>query len=206
MKKNAGRSRLKLLRLDRSFLDRGFLSLAGVDEAGRGPLAGPVVASAVVVREFSFEARIDDSKLMTPAAREIAYREILEKCAVGVSIVEHEVIDEINILQATLRAMRGAVSRLPVPPDCLLVDGNKSPDVACKSFAIVDGDAKSLSIACASIVAKVTRDRIMEEYSRMFPQYGFARHKGYGTSEHYDALEKHGPSPIHRRSFRLERA
>ncbi len=191
----------RLVLHDRSFLERGFSSLAGVDEAGRGPLAGPVVASAVSVRDFSFESVVDDSKKMTPAAREAAYEEILAKCDVGFAAVDHEVIDRVNILQASLMAMGKAVRKLTKAPDCLLIDGPRIPHADMKSFPIIGGDALSFSIACASIVAKVTRDRLMEDFDKIYPQYGFKKHKGYGTAEHLEALEKHGPCPIHRRSF-----
>jgi ribonuclease HII len=180
------------------------LSLAGVDEAGRGPLAGPVVASAVIVRDFAFSevARVNDSKKMTAGARELAYREITQKCTVGVSVVGHEVIDRINIFQASMRAMREAVVGLGLVPDCLLIDGPHRPGVKTNQVPIVDGDAHSFSIACASIVAKVTRDRIMEEYDLIYPEYGFKNHKGYGTKRHIEALGKYGPCGIHRMSFR----
>ena len=201
MRKANEKRRQQLLQHDRSFLSQGFLSLAGVDEAGRGPLAGPVVASAVIVRDFSFLAAVDDSKKMTPRARAAACAEIFEKCWVGVGVVEHDVIDAVNIFQATLLAMQEAVKKLPRVPDCVLVDGGRVPRLAVKSFAVVDGDAKSFSIACASVVAKVTRDRMMEQYDRMYPQYGFKAHKGYGTRRHEEALKKHGPCEIHRRSF-----
>ncbi len=186
---------------DRSFLERGFRSLAGVDEAGRGPLAGPVVASAVVVRDFSFSSAVNDSKKMSAKARENAYREILEKSFVGIGVVDPPLIDQLNIYQATLKAMEEAVRRLRQIPDCLLIDGPKTPALPFKQFPIIDGDAKSFSIACASVVAKVTRDRIMEYYDGLYPEYGFSRHKGYGTRAHVEALKIHGPCKIHRKSF-----
>ena len=202
MKKSvSGKNRTLLQEHDEGFLRQGFSSLAGVDEAGRGPLAGPVVASAVIVRDFSFSAAINDSKKMTPKSRERAYEEILAKCVVGIGIVESKRIDEINILQAALAAMEEAVSKLAEQPDCLLIDGNKTPKLPFRQFAIVDGDAKSFSIACASVVAKVTRDRMMEYYDEIYPQYGFGKHKGYGTKEHVDAVRKNGPCEIHRKSF-----
>ncbi len=191
----------RLVLHDRSFLERGFSSLAGVDEAGRGPLAGPVVASAVSVRDFSFESVVDDSKKMTAAARETAYEEILAKCDVGFAAVDHEVIDRVNILQASLMAMGKAVRKLTKTPDCLLIDGPRIPHADMKSFPIIGGDALSFSIACASIVAKVTRDRLMEEFDKIYPQYGFKKHKGYGTRDHIEAIRKNGPCKIHRRSF-----
>ncbi len=202
MRKESARKLKRLLQHDRLFLTQGFVSLAGVDEAGRGPLAGPVVASAVVVRDFSFSCRVDDSKKMTGPAREAAYAEIFSKSEVGVGIVDHETIDRINIYQATFLAMREAILRLPVPPDCVLVDGPRTPELELKRFAIVDGDALSFSIACASIIAKVTRDRLMRQYDELYPVYGFKKHKGYGTKEHLEALRRHGPCEIHRKSFR----
>ena len=191
----------KLLLHDQEFLNRGFTSLAGVDEAGRGPLAGPVVASAVIVRDFSFLTLVDDSKQMSEKARDEAYDEILAKCQVSIGIVESDEIDAINILEATMKAMREAVVGLPETPGCLLIDGNRSPRLPFRQFEIVDGDAKSFSIACASVVAKVTRDRMMDYYDEIYPQYGFRKHKGYGTAQHADALKKHGACRIHRRSF-----
>jgi ribonuclease HII len=174
-----------------------------VDEAGRGPLAGPVVASAVIVRDFAFSkvTCVDDSKKMTPGAREMAYREITQKCTVGISVIGHEVIDRINIFQASMLAMREAVAKLGLLPDCLLVDGPHRPGVETNQVPIIDGDAHSFSIACASIVAKVTRDRLMEDYDKIYPEYGFKSHKGYSTEEHFEALDKYGPCGIHRFSF-----
>ncbi len=201
MKKSASKSGPNLLQHDQDFLDQGFKSLAGVDEAGRGPLAGPVVASAVIVRDFSFSSRIDDSKKMSPSAREAAFEEILEKCVIGIGAVDPPVIDKINIFQATMRAMEEAVMKLALIPGCVLVDGPRTPRLPFRQFAIVDGDAVSFSIACASVIAKVTRDRIMRHYDRQYPEYGFAKHKGYGTEEHIGAIKKYGPCKIHRRSF-----
>ena len=172
-----------------------------MDEAGRGPLEGPVVASAVIVRDFSFSNVVDDSKKMSAAAREAVFDEILSKCRVGIGVVEPDRIDEINILEATLQAMQEAVMKLGETPDGLLIDGNKSPKLPFRQFTIVDGDAKSFSIACASVVAKVTRDRMMDYYDEVYPQYGFGKHKGYGTDMHMKALKKYGPCKIHRKSF-----
>ena len=172
-----------------------------MDEAGRGPLAGPVVASAVIVRDFSFSSNINDSKKMTAKSRAAAYEEIMAKCTVGIGVVDCLTIDRINILQATLHAMAEAVTRLGEPPSAVLVDGNKTPRLPLRQFAIVDGDAKSFSIACASVIAKVTRDRMMVHYAVEHPQYGFEKHKGYGSAEHLKALREHGPCKIHRKSF-----
>ena len=138
---------------------------------------------------------------MSAKARETAYQEILEKSVVGIGIVDPPLIDEWNIYQASLRAMEEAVMKLRETPDCILVDGPKTPNLPFKQFPIIDGDAKSFSIACASIVAKVTRDRIMDYYDDLYPVYGFRRHKGYGTPLHVEMLKKHGPCKIHRRSF-----
>lgn len=190
-----------LLKHDQRYRDEGFISLAGVDEAGRGPLAGPVVASAVIVRDFSFTARIDDSKKMTAKQREAAFEEIKEKCWVGTAVVGPEVIDRLNILEATMLAMTRAVEALGKKPDCVLIDGNKAPHLGIRKVTVVDGDALSFSIACASVVAKVTRDRLMHEADEKYPLYGFAKHKGYGTKFHIERLREHGPCEIHRRSF-----
>ena len=171
-------------------------------------MAGPVVASAVIVRDFSFLLALDDSKKMSASARDGAYDEILAKCQVGIGVVESGEIDRINILEATMQAMQEAVAKLGEMPGCLLIDGNKSPRLpACRTgrpirqFPIVDGDALSFSIACASVVAKVTRDRMMDYCDEIYPQYGFKKHKGYGTTEHVEALKKYGPCKIHRISF-----
>jgi ribonuclease HII len=152
-----------------------------VDEAGRGPLAGPVVAAAVILKTFNFSSRIDDSKKLSPKNRERAYAEIMKKAFVGVGIIDEKIIDRINIYQATKRAMHAALSNLKQTPEYVIVDGNIRLATACPVKCIPGGDAKSMSIAAASIVAKVTRDRIMDKYDADYPQYGFSRHKGYGT-------------------------
>lgn len=180
----------------------GFESVVGVDEAGLGPLAGPVVAAAVLLpRDFDCKG-VGDSKAMTPAARERMFERITsEALGFGIGIIEREVIDDINILRATHVAMRAALSELGAAFDFILVDGRPVPDLCAKSRAIVKGDALSVSIGAASILAKVTRDRIMLDLDKEYPQYGFAAHKGYGTAEHISALNEHGPCPCHRRSF-----
>ena len=160
-----------------------------------------MVAAAVLVRDFSFSAVVDDSKKMTPRRRQIAYDEIMVKCDVSFSIVDVAEIDRINIFQATMLAMQRAVAGLPEKPHAAIVDGNKAPDLGCQTEAVVDGDAKSFSIACASIIAKVTRDGLMEQYDSVYPEYGFKKHKGYGTAMHVAAIREHGPCEIHRRSF-----
>jgi ribonuclease HII len=206
--------RKKLYRLQKSnnsLLDeelkarlKGYSLIAGIDEAGRGPLAGPVVACSVVLKDFNFSARIDDSKRLQPSARERAYKEIADKAFIGIGIVAENIIDEINIYRATILAMERSILNLKIKPDFLLIDGNirLRPDI--DQLAIVSGDRKSLSIACASIVAKVTRDRLLRFYDSIFPGYGFNQHKGYGTERHISAIIKKGFSPIHRRSFSVK--
>jgi ribonuclease HII len=187
---------------EREALSRGYRTVAGIDEAGRGPLAGPVVAAAVVL-PLSFDTDgIYDSKQISEKKREAAFEKIMNMAhCVGVGVVEPQVIDRINILQATYSAMRAAVGRLAVQPDFCLVDGYPIQGFEYPQNGIVDGDCKSVSIAAASIIAKVTRDRIMCEYDRIYPQYGFSRHKGYPTPEHIRMLSVHGVCEIHRRSF-----
>lgn len=180
---------------------RGYLLVAGVDEAGRGPLAGPVVAASCILKDYKFRNRIDDSKLLTPSSRLRAYEEIIEKTIYSVGITDEKIIDKINIYKATCLAMEKAVKTLEVEPDYLLIDGRVKLSIPHRRVYIIGGDSKSLSIACASIIAKVTRDRIMEDYDRLYPEYGFGQHKGYGTKQHFRAIRKHGPSPIHRFTF-----
>ena len=176
--------------------------IAGIDEVGRGPLAGPVVTCAVILPKDCDILYINDSKKLSAAKREELYDEIMEKAvAVGIGMVGPDRIDEINILQATYEAMRQAISKLDPQPDLLLNDAVTIPGVEIKQVPIIKGDAKSISIGAASIIAKVTRDRMMEEYDHLFPEYGFASNKGYGSAEHIAAIKKYGPTPIHRRSF-----
>jgi len=182
-------------------LEQGFLLIAGVDEAGRGPWAGPVVAGAVILDETNIPLGLNDSKKLSEKKREALFQPIYDTSLVGVGIVDAAKIDEINILQATMLAMELAIKNLSDQPDLALIDGNRSPNIIMPSQAIKKGDAKSLSIAAASIIAKVTRDRIMHKYDKKFPQYGFAQHKGYGTAQHSHALNQHGPCVIHRMSF-----
>lgn len=180
----------------------GYARVAGIDEVGRGSLAGPVVAAAVVLPERHRIKGIRDSKVLTRLRREALYEQILDRAeAVGVGCIEVEMIDSINILQATKLAMREALGRLPHEPDHLLIDALSLRDVPLPQLAIIDGDAISASIAAASIVAKVTRDRICDEYDARYPAYGFARNKGYATRRHWDALVSEGPCHWHRRSF-----
>lgn len=176
--------------------------ICGIDEAGRGPLAGPVVAGAVIFPKDVDILYINDSKKLSAKRRDALYDEIIEKAlAWGVGVVDNERIDAINIRRASFEAMRIALSNLSVEPDLILVDAFSIPEVETKQVAIVKGDAKSISIGAASIIAKVTRDRMMEEYDRKYPGYGFAQHKAYGTKAHYEALRQLGPSPIHRMTF-----
>ncbi len=176
--------------------------ICGIDEVGRGPLAGPVVAGAVILPRDSKILYLNDSKQLTVKKRDELYDVIMrEAVAVGIGYASPARIDEINILQATYEAMREAISKLSVKPDVLLNDAVKIPQVDIRQVPIIKGDAKSVSIAAASIVAKVTRDRLMEEYDKVLPGYGFASNKGYGSAEHIAALKEIGPSPIHRQSF-----
>ena len=180
----------------------GYRLIAGVDEAGRGPLAGPVVAGSVILDPDTLIPGIDDSKKLSASKRESLYDLIWEKAiAVGIGIVHNEVIDRINILRASLEAMSRAVKGLSVQPDYILVDGLHCPHLDLQMKPIVAGDSSSLSIASASIIAKVTRDRIMVKFDRIYPQYEFASNKGYPTPEHLSALQRFGPCEIHRRSF-----
>jgi ribonuclease HII len=182
---------------------RGFLAPAGVDEAGRGPLAGPVVAAAVILPPGYSHPGIRDSKKLSPAQRERIFPVIgREASACAVALATPEEIDGINILQASLLAMRRAVEALSSPPDFLLVDGNRRIPCDISQETLVGGDGRCLSIAAASILAKVTRDRMMEEYDLLYPGYGFSAHKGYPTREHLEAIRRLGPCPIHRRTFR----
>jgi len=181
---------------------RGVQVVAGVDEAGRGPLAGPVVAAAVILPRGLFLRDINDSKQLDPDQREALYAQ-LQRVAlgVGVGICEVAIIDRLNILRATRLAMQQALAALPTRPECVLLDGYRMPRCEYPQEALVDGDCRSISIAAASIVAKVTRDRMMNELDRQYPLWGFAQHKGYSTPEHLACINKHGVCEIHRRSF-----
>ena len=179
-----------------------YLNICGIDEAGRGPLAGPVVAAAVILPKDARILYVNDSKQLSEKKREELYDVIMkEAVSVGVGIASPARIDEINILQADYEAMREAVSKLNPAPDILLNDAVIIPQLEMKQISIIKGDAKSLSIASASIIAKVTRDRMMYEYDKLYPEYGFASNKGYGSQAHIEALKQYGPCPIHRRSF-----
>ena len=181
---------------------RDYMCICGIDEVGRGPLAGPVVAGAVVLPKDCGILYLNDSKQLSEKKREELYEVIMEQAvATGLGYVGPERIDEINILQATYEAMRQAVAALGVTPDLLLNDAVTIPQVEIRQVPIIKGDAKSISIAAASIIAKVTRDRLMVQYDEVFPEYGFASNKGYGAKVHLEALEKYGPTPIHRKSI-----
>jgi ribonuclease HII len=180
----------------------GHALVAGIDEAGRGPWAGPVVAAAVILTDTDFAVRIDDSKRLSARQRDRAYDAIMTQAHVGVGITSESTIDALNIVQATCVAMREAIAHVGVQPQYILVDGIIPQLTDITQQSIIHGEDASLSIACASIVAKVTRDRLMIQYDQQFPQYGFAKHKGYGTAAHRSSLQTYGPSPIHRRSFR----
>jgi len=180
----------------------GLTRVAGVDEAGRGPLAGPVVAAAVILDPLRRVRGVADSKVLSAERREELFAEIqLRALAVGVGIVDHATIDRVNILQATRLAMAEAIARLDVVPDLVITDYVALASLPCPQRNLVDGDARCASVAAASIVAKVTRDRLMFDADRQFPEYGFARHKGYATPDHLAALDRFGPCPLHRRTF-----
>jgi ribonuclease HII len=190
------------LEIERSLWTQGFESIAGIDEAGRGPLAGPVVAAAAIFPKDLMIDGVADSKRLSAKRREECYELITAKAlSIGVGIVYHDVIDRINILQATMLAMHKALENLSVNPDFVIVDGPKFYHDSYRFQAITDGDAKSFTIAAASIVAKVTRDRMMCEWDVRYPEYGFALHKGYGTRRHLEAIRRYGFCEIHRRTF-----
>ena len=192
----------EMTRYERMLRSKGHVHVFGIDEVGRGPLAGPVVAGAVCLLEDFSLPGLNDSKKLPPATREAYYEVIMrDAAAVGIGIVEAGRIDEINILAATREAMRLAIDDAGLVPDACLIDAVELPGLACPQLAIVGGDGKSVSIAAASVVAKVTRDRIMTEYAREYPGYGFEKNAGYGTAEHLAAIARFGPSPIHRKSF-----
>lgn len=180
----------------------GFQTVCGIDEAGRGPLAGPVFAAAVILPENCSIEGINDSKKLSPKKRDILFDEIKAGAAAyGIGFATEQEIDEINILQATFLAMKRACDALNVRPDLALVDGNRMPQLGVETRTIIKGDALSASIAAASILAKVSRDRLLKQIDEIYPEYGFAKHKGYGTAYHVEMLKKYGPCPIHRKTF-----
>ncbi len=198
----AEKQRLQEMKIFEENYSKDYIAICGIDEAGRGPLAGPVVAGACILPAQAEIFYLNDSKKLSSKRREQLFREIQEKALdYGVGIVSPERIDEINILQATYEAMRQAVEKMDLLPDLLLVDAVAIPDISVKQVGIVKGDEKSVSIAAASILAKVTRDQLMVQYDQAYPEYGFASNKGYGSAAHIAALKEYGPCPIHRRSF-----
>jgi len=193
----------RMIRYERHAYQQGATAVAGLDEAGRGCLAGPVVAAAVILPREWLHAEINDSKQLTAYQRERLFVVVQEHAlSIGVGMASAEVVDRLNVLQATHVAMKEAIANLSMPPDFLLLDAVKLSKMPMPQCSIIKGDSLSLSIAAASIIAKVTRDRLMKEYEREFPGYGFAIHKGYGTQQHRKAIKQYGPSPIHRKTFR----
>lgn len=196
-------SSIALMEIEKGLYARGYRLIAGVDEVGRGPLAGPVVAAAVLFEKGVFIDGVKDSKKLSERKRGELYDRILGSAInVGIGLVDNVEIDRVNIYQASVLAMQLAVDKLETRPELILADGNLFRHGSLRYENIVDGDAKCFSIAAASIIAKVTRDRLMAEYHKQFPEYGFARHKGYGTKAHFEAIRKYGICTIHRRSFK----
>lgn len=190
------------LEYENAALNSGFEVICGIDEAGRGPLAGPVYAAAVILPKGHIVEGVNDSKKISEKKRDLLFDKIIDECVCySIGTASEQEIDEINILQATFLAMRRAVAGLEIKPDIALVDGNKKPGLDIAEQTIVKGDSKSANIAAASIIAKVSRDRYMLEMAEKYPEYQFEKHKGYGTKLHYEMLEKYGISPIHRKTF-----
>lgn len=188
--------------IENEYREKGFNIICGVDEAGRGPLAGPVYAAAVILPSDCVIEGLNDSKKLTEKKREALFDEIKEKAlAYGIASADEKEIDEINILNATFLAMKIAIASLSVRPDLALIDGNQKPHTDIEEVTVIKGDAKSMSIAAASVLAKVSRDRFMLEMAEKYPQYEFARHKGYGTKLHYEKIAQYGVCDIHRRTF-----
>ncbi len=203
MKEKEEQRLLQLKEIDKEFFDMGLKYVCGIDEAGRGPLAGPVVVASVILPENSMIEGINDSKKVSESKREKLYDIILQEAiSYGIGIIYQDEIDEINILQATKKGLHEAVMKMEIKPNVILVDALTGIDTLGIPYkSIIKGDAKSYSIGAASIIAKVTRDRIMREWDKVYPEYGFAGHKGYGTAKHIEAIKKYGLTPIHRRSF-----
>lgn len=195
--------RLKnMLEIENNLYNQGYKYICGVDEAGRGPLCGPVVAAAVILPKDICIEGVNDSKKLSEKKREKLYDDIMTRAlAVGIGISDVDVIEKVNILNATKLAMIQAINNLQITPDYVIVDGNQKIDITIPLDTVIKGDAKSESIACASIIAKVTRDRILLKYDKAYPEYGFSKHKGYGTKLHIEAIKKYGITPIHRPSF-----
>lgn len=191
-----------MLKYENEAYEKGYKFVCGVDEAGRGPLCGPVVAAAVILSKDAHLEGVNDSKKLSEKKREKLYDEIMTNAvAVGIGMSDVDVIEEINILGATKEAMKEAINNLAVKPDYVLIDGNQDINIDIDRQTVISGDALSESIAAASIIAKVTRDRMLREYDKAYPEYGFAKHKGYGTKAHIEAIKEHGLTPIHRPSF-----
>ena len=187
---------------ERQLYESGYKNVCGVDEVGRGPLAGPVVCASVIMPTDELIEGVDDSKKLTAKRREILSEKIIEKAiAYRICLIEPQIIDEINILQATRLCMKNAVESMPVAPDFVLTDGNMTLDVSIPQRSVIKGDALSYSIGAASVIAKVYRDALMREYAKIYPEYGFESNAGYGSAKHIEAIKKYGLTPIHRRSF-----
>lgn len=202
MAKKKEYEQVDLWEIHRNYKNQGYQLICGVDEAGRGPLAGPVTAAAVILPEGYEIPGLNDSKQLTDKKRRELYPIIKEEAlAYGIAFVDEKIIDEVNILSATFMAMKDAISQLSIKPDLALIDGNRVSDFGVEAIPVVKGDAKVASIAAASILAKVARDDYMEAVAEQYPEYGFEVHKGYGTKRHYAAIEAHGMCPIHRRTF-----
>lgn len=196
--------KLSLWDFEAAFRDKGYTAICGVDEAGRGPLAGPVFAAAVILPHGCEIKRLNDSKKLSAKVRDQLFDEICETAlAYGIASASVDEIDSLNILHAAMLAMSRAIEALNITPDLALIDGNRAPNCAVETLPIVKGDAKSASIAAASILAKVSRDRVMDELAKVYPEYEFEKHKGYPTKLHYEKIAEHGILPIHRKSFRL---
>ena len=189
------------LEIENELILQGFKNIGGIDEAGRGPLAGPVCAACVILDKDNIPEGINDSKKLSEKKREVLYDKIMDSAIVSFSLVDAKIIDEINIRQATILAMQNAAKGMNIKPDYLLIDGNFTIGLSENEKFVIGGDAKSLSIGAASIIAKVTRDRLMLKIDEEYPMYNFKKHKGYGTKEHIEAIRKYGPCPYHRASF-----
>lgn len=202
MKENEQERLKHMLEIEESLYEKGYKLVCGVDEAGRGPLCGPVVAAAVILKPGQMIDGVNDSKKISEKKREKLYEDIMANAlAVGVGMSDVDVIEDVNILNATKLAMKQAISNLKIQPEYVLIDGNQMIDITIDAQTVVSGDAKSESIAAASIIAKVTRDRMLLEWDKEYPEYGFAKHKGYGTKAHIEAIGKYGLTPLHRKSF-----
>jgi len=202
MKENEQERLKHMLEIEEGLYEKGYKLVCGVDEAGRGPLCGPVVAAAVILKPGQMIDGVNDSKKISEKKREKLYEDIMANAlAVGVGMSDVDVIEDVNILNATKLAMKQAISNLKIQPEYVLIDGNQMIDITMDAETVVSGDAKSESIAAASIIAKVTRDRMLLEWDKEYPEYGFAKHKGYGTKAHIEAIGKYGLTPLHRKSF-----